>query len=172
MRLRVRCLLRWHFAAVVTRLALGGAVVASSVSIGEALTELIPIARVSSVGSLEIDGVRRSAPAVIDLDMGESHSIRIEIPGFRPYRAALARAAQGWLVGFDFVETHGGLLVDPSSGEVFQLSLAEMQGALLDVPSGEAAGTHHLELSVVNGHRRSWRKITRLEPLPLDPDAS
>ncbi|GAC1345476.1 MAG: hypothetical protein NVSMB23_21690 [Myxococcales bacterium] len=69
-------------------------------------------------------------PVVANLSRGDSHIIKIDLPGYLPYETALTKSVSGWVVGNLLFGGLIGLGVDAISGGLYNLSPEQVQAEM------------------------------------------
>lgn len=106
-----------------------------------------------------INGVfRGTTPMAIKLSRKDTHKIRLELEGYKPYEVVLVRRINWWVLGNLIFGGLIGLAVDAISGGIYRLSPDSID-VKLDVAKGDTV----LFIKVVEGYDPSWEKIGQLE---------
>lgn len=81
---------------------------------------------------ITVDGENKgSAPSIIKMSRRNSHTITMELPGYRPYSATVtSNGVSGWIWGNIFFGGVVGLIVDFSTGGIYILNPEQLQANL------------------------------------------
>lgn len=100
-----------------------------------------------------------NTPVVAKLRRKDKHIVRIELEGYSPFEATLARRTSGWVWGNIVFGGLIGLAVDASTGAMYKLTPAEINGTLGPVTSMTRDG---LGVVVVLRADPAWERIGKL----------
>lgn len=100
-----------------------------------------------------------NTPVVAKLTRKDKHIVRIELEGYSPFEATLARRTSGWVWGNIVFGGLIGLAVDASTGAMYKLTPAEISGTLGPVTSMTRDG---LGVVVVLRADPAWERIGKL----------
>jgi hypothetical protein len=164
--------LRWLSAAVVCSSALSG----SCATIIHGSSQDLAISSNPSGATVTVDGQPAGkTPVIAKLGRGDTHKIRIELPGYEPYETAVTKSVSGWVWGNVLFGGLIGLAVDAISGGLYYLNPEQVQGemrksdtepnavpAKATVPSASRATQEGIVVAVVSHANPEWQQIGQL----------
>lgn len=138
----------------------------SCATIMNGTTEEICIQSMPSNADVYVDNFSRGkTPAVVELDRGTSHVVRIELEGYETHEIFLQKKMSGWAFGNIVFGGVIGLAVDACSGGLYRLTPDQVNAQLKAQDTCYAsAQTNKGYISVVNKADPSWEKIGQIQP--------
>jgi len=154
----------WSTAGLAVASAVAGLGLCACASIVHGNHQQVAISSVPSGASVTVDNAARgTTPLVASLTRKDTHVVRLELPGYRPYEATLNRKLSGWFWGNIVFGGLIGIGVDAISGGMYRLSPEEVSAAMV---SGQARVTtlgDGLYVVATLEPRPDWVKIGQLE---------
>ncbi|TAM44892.1 MAG: PEGA domain-containing protein [Acidobacteria bacterium] len=104
-------------------------------------------------------------PMVAQLKRKDTHVLRIELAGYKPYEIALTRHVSGAIAGNIIFGGLIGLVIDAADGAMYKLKPESVVAGLDRDASARvtSAGSDDLVIAVVLGADPSWEKVGNLE---------
>ncbi len=102
-------------------------------------------------------------PIVAKLSRKDTHIVRVEMPGYRPFEATITRKVSGWVWGNLVFGGLVGLAVDAISGGMYSLTPQQMSATLASGQASIAAKEDGLYVVAVLSPQSDWMKIGQLE---------
>ena len=109
------------------------------------------------------DKVEGETPLFAELDRGTEHIVKIDLPGFETAEMTLTKSVSGWVWGNIVFGGIIGLVVDASTGGLYELSPAQLNAELQESGSTTSMNENGLVVMVVLTPKKEWKKIARLE---------
>lgn len=103
-------------------------------------------------------------PFQTKLERRKDHKVVIKLDGFKPYETRLTRTFNAWYLGNVIFGGLVGLIIDPISGAVYQLTPSQVNAQL---EQGTVAKVKNSEIFIAVSLEKdsSWKKIGQLEKL-------
>ena len=112
-----------------------------------------------------VDGVAIGrTPFQAKLKRGENHTVVITLDGFKTYETKLTRKFNGWYIGNIVFGGLIGIIVDPITGAIYDLS-SDRVYAELDNKVVNATNQNGLYIGIAMEVDPSWKKIGQLEKI-------
>ena len=108
-------------------------------------------------------------PTTLTLSSKQSHKVRIELAGYKPYEVALTQKLNGWLFGNIFFGGLIGIVVDISDGAAYALTPNHIDAQLVAEGghgrrvSRASFGDGEVYVTLVKKADPGWQKIGQLE---------
>ena len=111
------------------------------------------------------DSISGRTPTTLTLSARQSHKVRIELAGYKPYEVTLTQKLNGWLFGNIFFGGLIGIVIDLSDGAAYALSPNNINANLIPAKGTARAtyGNGQLFVTLVSKADPSWQKIGQLE---------
>lgn len=109
--------------------------------------------------------LRRKARRKGDTAGKKEYTVRIEMEGYAPYETKLTRKLNGWLFGNLVFGGLIGIVIDASSGAMYNLSPKRVDGDLSGGTSTTRTDNHGVRIDVVLRTDPEWKKIGQLTRL-------
>lgn len=110
-----------------------------------------------------IDGKESGiTPMQSNLTRNDDHEVEIRLAGYKPYQITLTRKFNAWYIGNVLFGGVVGLIVDPMTGSIFNLTPKELSATL---DQNLVSKTHKSEIyiSVSMQVDTNWQKVGQLE---------
>jgi len=112
-------------------------------------------------------------PVIAKLGRGDTHKIRIELPGYEPYETAVTKSVSGWVWGNILFGGLIGLAVDAMSGGLYYLNPEQVTGemrkmepdaipAKATLPQAYRMPQEGIVVAVVAHAQPGWQQIGQL----------
>lgn len=102
-------------------------------------------------------------PVVAKLSRKDTHLVRIELPGYKPFEATLTRKVSGWVWGNIVFGGLIGLGVDAMSGGMYNLSPGQVSAALITQQASVQRNADGLYVLAVLRPQADWTKVGQLQ---------
>jgi PEGA domain len=156
-----------------------GFLTGSCASIIHGTSQEVSISSNPTGAQVTVDGVLMGkTPVVAKLGRGDTHKVRIELPGYEPYETALTKSVSGWVWGNVLFGGLIGLAVDAVSGGLYYLNPEQVQGELrkgeaqpeavpakATLPDASNRTDDGIVIAVVLHPEAGWERIGQLDPL-------
>jgi hypothetical protein len=109
--------------------------------------------------------LRRKARRKTDIAGKKEYTVKIEMEGYAPYETKLTRKLNGWLFGNLVFGGLIGIVIDATSGAMYNLSPKRVDGDLSGGTSTTQTDHNGLRIDVVLRADPSWEKIGQLTKL-------
>jgi uncharacterized protein YceK len=124
----------------------------------------IGITSVPTGATVTIDGISYgTTPTIVKLARGKMHTVKIELPGYRPYETVITKDISGWVFGNIILGGLIGLAVDAFSGGLYNLSPEQIQATLASGGAKNIRTEDMLCVFVTSDPDPNWKKIGTLE---------
>lgn len=108
------------------------------------------------VAHVYIDGkLIGETPMRAVLHRGKNHTLRMELPGYKPFETVLTRRLDGWVFGNIIGVV--GLALDAYNGSMYRLSPKDQYPELMPLPQKDS--TDNLSIRVILHADPEWEKI-------------
>ncbi len=116
---------------------------------------------------VRVDGISKgTTPAAVELPRWRNHQVSIELEGYRPYEVKLHRSFNPWFLANVSNGFILGLIVDLSTGAVYELQPDEISIEMLRARRVRSAGAHaQVVIATTLQPKAHWRKVGQLERL-------
>lgn len=104
-------------------------------------------------------------PFKTKLERNKEHSVVIKLEGFKPYETKLTKKFNAWYIGNLVFGGLIGLIVDPVTGAIYQLSPKEVNAQLQQGTAFNKSKNGEIFIAVSLEKDSSWKKIGQLEKL-------
>ena len=104
-----------------------------------------------------------TTPLILDLERKNNHIISIELDGYEEYETTLTRKVSGWVWGNIVFGGLIGLVVDASTGGMYELTPEQLEADLKNKNISYADTDKGLYIGVVLEAKPNWKKIGDLE---------
>lgn len=109
-----------------------------------------------------------TTPVTLMLSRWGSHTVRIEMPGYKPYERKIQKSTNGWIWGNILVGGLIGLAVDTATGAIFELDEAvyaklKRTGPAMDSFSQNLQLQSEFPVIAVQNPDPNWRKVGAME---------
>lgn len=112
--------------------------------------------------SISVDGQPMgTTPAVLRLARRDTHTLRLDLPGYAPYEMELTRKLSNWVWGNIVFGGVIGVVVDGSTGAMYRLTPAAID-ASLETRTAVIDGRRTIQVAIVMSPDPSWEKIGQL----------
>ena len=126
-------------------------------------TQQVGISSSPTNARVAINGVEiGSTPVMIDLKRKDSHIVRISLEGYQIYETTLTRKVSGWVWGNILFGGLIGLVIDSSTGGMYNLTPEQIQAELRDVKAQVTDRKDSLFITFVMQANSEWEKIGEL----------
>jgi len=120
----------------------------------------VSIASTPSGATVTIDnGEVAKTPYAAKLKRKDKHTIKIELPGYRPYELATSRGTSGWVWGNIVFGGIPGLIIDAIAGGMYKLKPEEIQAALAQQGAQVDLQSDMLVVMVTLQPDPTWQRI-------------
>jgi len=144
--------------------AIGALVVGCATIINGTLQD-IGISSSPSGATITVDNLNYGiTPTVIKLSRKDNHFVKIELPGYKPFKITITRGVSGWVWGNIVFGGIIGLAVDAISGGLYKLSPEQIKATLSKSDIGLIYREDAIYIAVVLQPDPSWEKIATLNP--------
>jgi len=114
------------------------------------------------------NAISGQTPTILTLSAKESHQVRIELAGYKPYEVALTQKTNGWIFGNIFFGGLIGIVVDMNTGAAYALTPNKIDAQLISAKctgrvSHASYGDKQLLVTLVSKADPSWQRIGQLE---------
>jgi len=139
------------------------ALLTSCASIVSGTHQEVRVNSAPSGANVRVDGaITAQTPALLTLSSKESHMLRIEMAGYRPFEVALTQKTNGWIFGNIFFGGLIGIAVDISTGAAYALTPNEINATLIPAKGTASHGGRQLSVALVSKADPSWQKVGQL----------
>lgn len=107
-------------------------------------------------------------PVIVDLKRKNTHIVRIEMEGYRPYETTITRKVSAWIVGNILVGGLIGLAVDAIDGAMYWLKPEQVEAILDRQDMGSLYKENTLYVIVVLEPDPQWERIGTLQRAPSE----
>ena len=104
-----------------------------------------------------------TTPLILDLERKNNHIISIELDGYEEYETTLTRKVSGWVWGNIVFGGLIGLVIDASTGGMYELTPEQLEADLKNKNISYADTDKGLYIGVVLEAKPNWKKIGDLE---------
>ena len=103
-------------------------------------------------------------PFQTKLERKSEHKVVIKLEGYKPYETKLTRTFNAWYLGNVIFGGLVGLIIDPISGAIYQLTPSQVNAQL---QQGTIAKTKNNDIFIAVSLEKdpSWKKVGQLEKL-------
>ena len=105
-------------------------------------------------------------PVLLHLKRGDTHTVKVNVPGYLPYELILTKSVSGWVWGNVLFGGLIGLAVDAISGGLYYLNPEQVQAQLAQEPQTApkvATNSDDLQILVVLSPDPSWKLVAQLD---------
>lgn len=104
---------------------------ASCATIMHGTTQDVGISSTPSSAQVTVDNIALgTTPVISKMKRGDNHIVKIELQGFLPFEATLTKKTSGWVWGNIVFGGLIGLVVDASTGGLYNLTPEQIAGQL------------------------------------------
>lgn len=103
-----------------------------------------------------------NSPAIVKMSRKDSHIVRIELEGYKPYEVTLTPELSGWVFGNIVFGGFLGLAVDAITGGLYQLTPTQIQAEMSKTDIAYSKGDDDSYIAVVMKPDPSWKKVGNL----------
>lgn len=107
-------------------------------------------------------------PTIVNLSRKDTHLVRIDLDGYKPFETTITRHVSGWIWGNIVFGGIIGLAVDAISGGLYKLSPDQLQAELAKNDVSIRSKKDVLYLTVTLKPDPSWQKVAAMVPVPGD----
>jgi len=100
----------------------------------------------------------------VELDRGDTHTVRFDLHGYEPYELAINKKVSGWVAGNIIFGGLIGLVVDAATGGMYKLSPEQVRGQLDQRTASDRMDGDIMYVGVVMRPDPSWERIGKLTP--------
>ncbi len=152
--------------ALVVCLGIASAVfMAGCASIMHGTSQDVGISSTPTGATITVDGqIKGTTPAAVKLSRKDTHTVKIELPGYLPFESMITRHVSGWVWGNIIFGGLIGLAVDAMTGGLYKLSPEQLQATLAKENAGILYNKDAIYVSVVLQADPSWKQIGNLVP--------
>jgi len=104
-------------------------------------------------------------PFKTKLERNKEHSVVIKLDGFKPYETKLTKKFNAWYIGNIVFGGLIGLIVDPVTGAIYQLSPKDVNAQLEQGTAFNKSKNGEIFIAVSLEKDSNWKKIGQLEKL-------
>lgn len=104
-------------------------------------------------------------PFKTKLERNKEHSVVIKLDGFKPYETKLTKKFNAWYIGNIVFGGLIGLIVDPVTGAIYQLSPKEVNAQLQQGTAFNKSKNGEIFIAVSLEKDSNWKKVGQLEKL-------
>lgn len=104
-------------------------------------------------------------PFKTKLERNKEHSVVIKLEGFKPYETKLTKKFNAWYIGNIVFGGLIGLIVDPVTGAIYQLSPKDVNAQLEQGTAFNKSKNGEIFIAVSLEKDSDWKKIGQLEKL-------
>jgi hypothetical protein len=116
-----------------------------------------------STATIFIDEVEvGKTPFEIRLERKNEHSVRIKLEGYQTYETRLTKKFNGWYIGNLLFGGIIGLIIDPITGAMYNLSPSEIN-AEMNKGTAFKSNKNDIYIAVALNIDPTWKKIGQLE---------
>lgn len=145
------------------------ALLSSCASIVSGTKQEVKVSSTPSGATVKVDeAVSGHTPTTLTLSSKQSHKVRIELAGYKPYEVALTQKLNGWLFGNIFFGGLIGIVVDISDGAAYALTPNTIDAQLVADGHGRRVSRARFDegevfVTLVKKADPRWQKIGQLE---------
>jgi len=116
-----------------------------------------------STATIFIDEVEvGKTPFEVRLERKNEHSVRIKLEGYQTYETRLTKKFNGWYIGNLLFGGIIGLIIDPITGAMYNLSPSEIN-AEMNKGTAFKSNKNDIYIAVALNIDPTWKKIGQLE---------
>jgi len=104
-------------------------------------------------------------PFQTKLERNKDHNVVIKLEGFKPYETKLTRKFNAWYLGNIIFGGLIGVIIDPITGAIYQLSPSEVNAQLEQGTAFNKSKGGEVYIAVSLEKDANWKKIGQLEKL-------
>lgn len=104
-------------------------------------------------------------PFKTKLERNKEHSVVIKLDEFKPYETKLTKKFNAWYIGNIVFGGLIGLIVDPVTGAIYQLSPKEVNAQLQQGTTFNKSKNGEIFIAVSLEKDSNWKKVGQLEKL-------
>jgi uncharacterized protein YceK len=142
-------------------------VIAGCATIMTGTKQQVGFSSTPSGGSVMVDNSEKGVtPVVLKLSRKSNHTVKIAVPGYKPYEMTITRGTNGWVWGNLVFGGLIGLVVDAISGGIYKLKPGQVEAVLAKEGASITKEGDVIYVAVVLTPDPTWEKIGALEVSP------
>ena len=102
---------------------------------------------------------------ITKLERNKYHNVEIKLEGFKPYETKLTRKFNAWYLGNIIFGGIIGVIIDPITGAIYQLSPSEVNAQLEQGTAFNKSKGGEVYIAVSLEKDANWKKVGQLEKL-------
>ena len=141
----------------------GVTLVASCATIMHGTTQDVGISSTPSSAQVTVDNVMLGqTPVIATMKRGANHIVKIELTGYLPFEATITKKTSGWVWGNIVFGGLIGLVVDASTGGLYNLTPEQIAGQMAQQHAVTQVSRDGVYVFVVMEPDPSWQQIGSL----------
>ena len=139
------------------------AFIASCATIMHGTTQDVGISSTPSSAQVTVDNVVLGpTPVIAKMKRGDNHMVKIELTGYLPFEATVTKKTSGWVWGNIVFGGLIGLVVDASTGGLYNLTPEQIAGQMAQQHAVTSVSRDGVYVFVVMEPDPSWQQIGSL----------